>query len=122
MKAFILLSGAALTALGWFTGSKPAPPPVVEEYQRAVAAAERVLQDQHRDRATMTLVSLRKTLIEPVNGTAAERAVAQLGGQWKVEYLDKSCLDKRGLRSCKGGGVVVTVNLRTNIHVVHGLE
>lgn len=118
----MLLSGAALTAYMLFTGSKPAPLSVAEEYQRAVAAAERVLPDSHRDRATLTLAALRKTLTEPLNGTAEVRAVAQLGGQWQVEYLDKKCLDKRGLRSCKGGGVVVTVNLRTNLAVMHGLE
>jgi hypothetical protein len=123
MKSMMRLSGAALTAFALFTASNPAPPPTAE-YQRAVAVAERYLRDHHQDLASLTLVSLRKTLIVPYPypGTPAERAVAQLGGQWQVEYLLNTCLDKQGLRACKGGGLVVTVNLRTNSQVMHGLE
>lgn len=127
MKPLVWVSGAALLSFVLFcTGSKPVLPPVTEEYQQeyqqAVAAAERVLQERHYNRVTMTLVALRKTLSEPVNLTPQERAAAHLGGQWEVEYLNKDCLGDRGLRSCKGGRMVVTVNLRTNRAEVHGLE
>jgi len=115
MKHAAWLSSASLLGLALLTGLKSDPSPKTEDYQQAIAAAEQALRRHHINRSEMLLVALTKTLNYNmyVNRTAKERMATQQGGEWKVEYLDKSCLNAQGLRSCKGGGVLVTVNLLT---------
>jgi hypothetical protein len=126
MKPLGWLFGAALTACVLFIGARNAPPPVAEEYQRALAAGEQALRDNQVDQASrnqLLLVALEKTLWDKrVNVTPQERLAARMGGQWKLVFLSKTCLNDRGLRACKGGEIRVTVNLLTHRADVAFLE